>query len=172
MAAVALDDAPGLTTVNQLWWMMVEDQKNAALDHALANYYNTFGYFKGQRNQQHLLFHSEAAPPGSDRCGVECAARSMPLIAPEFYKRTGSDFSKDTRHRLMEAFFYSLSKGDNAELYQHAVATTNVLSDLQRSPWYEEEGCPEVINLAALLDLRAKFVEKLQKLKGRRFQQF
>jgi nitroreductase len=96
----------------------------------------------------------------------------MPLIAPEFYKRTGSDFSKDTRHRLMEAFFYSLSKGDNAELYQHAVATTNVLSDLQRSPWYEEEGCPEVINLAALLDLRAKFVEKLQKLKGRRFQQF
>ena len=68
-------------------------------------HYSTFGYFKGQRNQQHLLFHSEAAPPGSDRWGVECAARSMPLIAPEFYKCTGSDFSKDTRHRLMEAFF-------------------------------------------------------------------
>ena len=29
----------------------------------------------------------------------------------------------------------------------HAVAT-NVLADLQRSTWYEEEGCPEITDLA------------------------
>ena len=46
------------------------------------------GYYKGPRNQQHLKFHSEAAPAGSDRWGMECAARAMPLIAPEFYNRT------------------------------------------------------------------------------------
>ena len=53
MAAVALDDAPGLTTVNQLWWMMVEDQKNAALDHALANYYNVTFMASGLQNSLH-----------------------------------------------------------------------------------------------------------------------
>eukprot|EP00435_Cladocopium_sp_Y103_P036000 s2845_g9.t1 len=67
------------------------------------------------------------------------------------------DFSKDTRHKLMEAFFYSLSKTDNQELYQHAVATTTVLSDLQRNAWYEEEGFPEITDLASLLELRAKW---------------
>ena len=34
-----------------------------------------------------------------------------------------------------------------------------------------KEGCPEITDLASLLD-RAKFVEKLQNLKGRRFRQF
>ena len=171
MAAVAFDNAPGLTTVNQLWWMMDSD-KIPAIDHALANYYNAVGYYKGPRNEQHLKFHSEAAPAGSECWGKECAARAMPLIAPEFYNRTGKDFSKDVRHRLMEAFFYSLSKLDNQELYQHAVATTSVLSDLQRSPWYVDEGSPEITDLAALLELRTKFVEKLKNLRAPRLLQF
>ena len=99
MAAVAFDNATGLATVNQLWWMMDSDQ-NPAIDHALATYYIIFGYFKGPRNEQHLKFHL-AVPAGSDRWGVEWAASAMPLIAPEFYNRTGKDFSKDTRHNCI-----------------------------------------------------------------------
>eukprot|EP00435_Cladocopium_sp_Y103_P008593 s76_g2.t1 len=150
----------------------MDSDKIPAIDHALANYYNTVGYYEGPRNEEHLKFHSEAAPAGSDRWGKECAARAMPLIAPEFYNGTGKDFSKDTRHKLMEAFFYSLSKLDNQELYQHAVATTTVLSDLQRSPWYVDEGSPEITDLASLLELRTKFVEKLKNLRTPRLLQF
>jgi len=79
----------------------------------------------------------------------------------------------DTRHRVVEAFMFDLKTKANQEptywlpLYDHAVSTANVLA--HRCAWYVDKGSPEITDLASLLELRGKFVEKLKDLECRRW---
>ena len=176
MAAAAVDGgdaAPGLTVLNRLWWGM-EDHQRQMVDYYLELYFNTDGYLKENRKQHHHQFHSQAHAE-ADKWGTHAASMSMPFLAPIFFKKTGSHFNQGTKHALMEAFFWHLRNQGHESLYQYCIMMTDDLALLQADPWFQQENCPELIDVPQLLDLREKFVEKLRMMRGlqalrRRFQ--
>ena len=155
------DRAPALTTLNKIWWAL-EDQRRPQLQQLLECYWNGPDSFTKTRSLYHNAFHQEC-PAGSDAWGTHAASMSMATLTPKFFK--ANTFNQKIRHEIMEAYFWWLKTQGYDELWSYAIETTNLLSDLQCSPWYLEAGSPTICTLGDLLQLRATFVRYLRALR-------
>ena len=164
MAAHQADPAPGLTVLNLLWWHMV-DPLQPQLDHMVQIYWNSEGYLKTQRSKHHYAFHA-LAPAGSERWGTHGASLAMAALTRDYYRSTGYAFTQNTRHALMEGFYFWLQENGHHALWEYALEGTNLCASLQENPWYQEEGAPHISSVADLLVMRRSFVGKLRRLQG------